>query len=730
MPESAPWIRIITLLLSLLITSQAIADDQYDESLFLASSTPDDDSLLLTLFDEEDEFTALATGTPMLISKAPAVSTVITAKQIKAMGAIDIDQVLETVPGLHVSRYYQFGNPIYIFRGAYTVANPQVLVMINNIPINTLMLSNPHNIWGGMPVEAISRIEVVRGPASAIYGAEAFAGVINVVTKGGDELSGTEVGARAGSFMTRDAWISHGSQWNGYDLGFFLEYHKTDGHGEIIEHDAQTNLDKDYSTNATNAPGPVTLTRNNLDMRLDIKKDKWRWRLGTQQRRNAGLYAGVVEALEPSTRYASSRWSTDLTWHDPQVTDEWDVQLQFSYLRTSQEIYKDHFLILYPPGSTPIAPAGLPDAFPDGMIGNPEVWERHYRFEVTTLFSGIENHQVRLGLGRHFADIYRTEETKNFGVDPNNPGPFTFPTTANSPIYNVTDTPYIYLPEKTRGNVHAYIQDIWSIASDWHLTTGVRHDRYSDFSSVTNPRIALVWWTNYNLTTKLMHGRAFRSPSFTEMHNQANPVIKGNPSLAPEKIATTELAFDYRPDESLVYELNFFHYVWRDKIEGFVDVGTGAEQAQNLGRQTGHGLEFSTSWQAKSNLAFNANYSWQRSTNKKLHHDAANAPHHQVYVRSDWVFKPDWHLNAQINWVGEREREQGDTRSPVSDYTTVDTTLRYSPNNTPWEIAAIVYNLFDEIPREPSFKGKVKPALPADLPQAGRSMFVEARYRF
>lgn len=66
-----------------------------------------------TLYGEEDEYSALATGTPMLNSKAPAVSTVITSKQIKAMGAQDVEQVLESVPGIHVSHYYQTGNPIY-----------------------------------------------------------------------------------------------------------------------------------------------------------------------------------------------------------------------------------------------------------------------------------------------------------------------------------------------------------------------------------------------------------------------------------------------------------------------------------------------------------------------------------------------------------------------------------------------------------------------------------------
>ena len=56
-------------------------------------------------------------------------------------------------------------------------------MLINGIPITNLFQGDRNLVWGGMPVEAISRIEVIRGPGSALYGADAFAGVINIVTK-------------------------------------------------------------------------------------------------------------------------------------------------------------------------------------------------------------------------------------------------------------------------------------------------------------------------------------------------------------------------------------------------------------------------------------------------------------------------------------------------------------------------------------------------------------------
>ena len=130
----------------------------------------DEEEALLELYGDE-ELVSIATGNAQPISKAPAVASVITAADIREMGARDIDDVLETVPGLHVSRRVVGNNPIYTFRGVYSEANPQVLMLINGISITNLFIGDRNQVWGGMPVESISRIEVIRGPGSAVYGA-------------------------------------------------------------------------------------------------------------------------------------------------------------------------------------------------------------------------------------------------------------------------------------------------------------------------------------------------------------------------------------------------------------------------------------------------------------------------------------------------------------------------------------------------------------------------------
>src|SRR5699024_8589406 len=104
-----------------------------------------DEETFLSLYGDE-ELISIATGNSKPITLAPAVATVITAKDIKAIGATDLDQVLETVPGLHVARNAAGYDPIYTFRGIYSQYNPQVLMLINGIPITNLFFGDRNQI--------------------------------------------------------------------------------------------------------------------------------------------------------------------------------------------------------------------------------------------------------------------------------------------------------------------------------------------------------------------------------------------------------------------------------------------------------------------------------------------------------------------------------------------------------------------------------------------------------
>ena len=124
---------------------------------------------------------------------------------------------------------------------------------------------------------------------------------------------------------------------------------------------------------------------------------------------NQGGGAGLASALDPHIRQASKRWNVDLNYN-AQLTPHFKLTTQAAYFNTSQEV-KNQYTI-FPAGA-------FNGAFPNGFIGNPEVWERHTRINATALYSGIEKHTLRLGVGYHHSDMYKIKETKNFECDEN-----------------------------------------------------------------------------------------------------------------------------------------------------------------------------------------------------------------------------------------------------------------------------------------------------------------------
>ena len=555
----------------------------------------DDASDYFKFMAEEARTMSLATGSSQPLRRAPAAGTVITAADIEAMGATDLDEVLETVPGLHVSRSASAYAPIYTLRGIRgTLGSPHVLLLVNGIPVNNVFLGDGGLIWGGLPVDDIARVEVIRGPGSALYGAEAFAGVINIVTKTAADVDGTLVGARGGSHRTRDVWALHGGKVGPVDVKAYVRAGASDGTSRTVSADNQSGLDAAFGTRASRAPGPVNAGGEAYDGSLDLAYGGWRLRGGLKQRDHVGSGAGIASALDPTGRSSSQRLIADLTYNRRFASD-WDVTAQGGFFHYRE--FSD--LVLFPPGA-------FGGAFPNGMIGNPYKWERHWRFDAAAVYTGFAGHRLRLGAGHEYSEIYKIRETKNFALGTG------LPVFLGS-VTEASDAAVFLRPHDRRDN-YLYLQDEWDFFRDWTLTAGVRHDRYSDFGRTTNPRAALVWDATESLTLKALYGRAFRAPSFTELYNINNPVNIGNPALKPETIETMETAFVWRPRTEIQLGLNLFRYEMRDiiRLVPNADPTTGST-SRNVGGQLGRGLELEGAWDAARTVRLSGNYSYQRA---------------------------------------------------------------------------------------------------------------------
>jgi outer membrane receptor for ferrienterochelin and colicins len=716
-------VRLMSLLLAAALLAPGSVFALDEEVLLVADSLTVQE---LRDYYGDETFITIATGSRKPIYRAPAVATVITAEEIKAMGARSLDEVLETVAGLHVAPSpLNRLDSIYSIRGIHSGFNPHTLVLMNGIPVTNLF-NGGRPILFRYPVSSISRIEVIRGPGSAVYGADAFSGVINIVTKDASDLNGTEMGGRVGSFNTHDVWLQHGRRAGGLDVFFSLEWQKSDGDtGRRVDSDFQTILDREFATNASLAPGSLRTQYDVLDLHLHLEMDRWQWRNWYWQQNKAGQGAGGSQALDHQGTHTENVFLTDLTYTNADLLRDWELSSNLNFLYTRSE---SHF-VLNPPGAlVPIGEDGNINfanpvslvLFPDGVIGKPGGNTYQTGLDLAAVYEGIDNHRWRFSTGfKHQKG--KTKEAKNYGpgvIDGSEP-------VVDGTLTSVTGTPAVFMPGKTRTNFYLSVQDEWQFSRDWELTTGVRFDHYSDFGETINPRIALVWATLHNLTTKILYGRAFRAPSLSEQFAVNNPVLLGNANLSAETIDTLELAFDYRPIFDLQTKLNLFVYKAKDLIEFVPDPGGDSRTAQNARDQEGYGLEFEAIWRTTDHLGFLGNYAWQHSYDADTRRRIADAPGHQIYLAADWQFYPEWYVYPQVMWIGSRKRAADDARPEIKDYTLVGVTLRKQNVLQNMDMALAVRNLFDEDAREPSSN-----LIHNDYPLEGRQFWGEISYRF
>lgn len=677
-----------------------------------------DDLMELSPAQLADISVSIASGTLKSLSHSAAVTSVITAEQIKAMGATELHEILETVPGMHITIQPVTNDYNYSMRGIRNEANSEVLLMMNGTRFS-VPYQGTHMAGMIIPVQNIQRIEVIRGPGSALYGADAFAGVINIVTKKAADLDGVTLGARGGNADTKSSWGQYGGKWQGWDIAASLQYsHNGIDPDRVIQADALT------GTGFSSAPGPMQNQNERWNGHLNLQRKHWDLGFWAFNEADAGFRAGTAGALDNKGRLNGSNYLADVRYSTEDDLPNWELQPHASFLHTdvNANIYNT------PPGSVlPIDANGNATSqaalvkglvtFPDGMRFNTGIKNTVANFELTSIYKGFTDHLIRVVTGFRYEEL-NTREARNFGAGILDVP--TLPSTAGG-LQNLTGTPFTFLSDHHRDIWSAALQDEWQLAEDWHLTTGLRYDHYSDFGSTWNPRAALIWDISPRLTGKVLYGQAYRAPSFLEQYQQNSALFTGNPSLKPETIETTELAFDYRPTNNLRTTLNLYHYEIRDLIG--VELVAPLTAANTSGQQA-YGSEFEWDWKFLPEWTLRGNYAWQYARNQNDSSRVSNVPEHHVYSALAWNFLPRWQIQTQINWVGHRVNSPGDTRT-LPDYETIDLTLNAKRLFGHLDLTASARNLFDSHGREAAVS-----SYPNNLPIPGQSFYFEASIHF
>ena len=702
--HACTWLSLCLIALLSLFGSAPICSAQ-------GGISDEDDALAALELLLEEEVT-IASLTTQKLSDAPAIVTVITAQQIRDMGARTITDVLEIIPGVE-TLIQEYGYTEFVIRGG-RLESQRVKFLINGHSMNPPRTGQPAIFLDDLTVENIERIEIIRGPGSALYGTNAFSGVVNIITK--QVRNGVEVIAKGGTANTLTGGLLFGKEFHDVTLSGYAEYSETDGDDAVIAQDAQTGLDHDFASYGipavSLAPGAVSAWRRKTDLNAALTYRGLSVKAKYLRKVN-GPYLGANYTL--NTR---SEWDLDYVFVEGQYTHAFNDQLESTLTTSWDRVTEDYFIDGSPKGFTiPVDLDGDGDIemFPDGRIGRLRTsfdivsgeWQGVYRSDF--------RHTLAAG-----AAIQETRQFNNY-TDSN----FSRQTNAALNPGELDLSPSFLDNQRTVWAL--FVQDQWQVLDTVGLTFGVRHDQYSDFGGTTNPRAALVWNVKPAVHLKALYGRAFLAPSFHELYLMNNPLTVGAGDLRPTSIETIEIGATYHINEQISTKLNWFYTQDEDIITPSIrpDPNTPATFV-NAGGDVVRGFEVEMDAGFSDRLYGYANYSFKDAETQETHAIVPLNAKHLARLGLNLPLLDFLTANVQVAFVGERPRESNDVREPVDAYTVVDATIRLHDFYDGLELFCSVHNLLDAAYLKPS----LAETFPEDYPLPGRSMLAGLRYQW
>jgi Outer membrane cobalamin receptor protein len=440
---------------------------------------------IFAIFTEE-EIVISALKKPRSVAKSPSIMSVITARQIRHMGAKTLSDVLKTVPGFDIQMDNN-GEQEFIVRGVFDGSSQKVKVLIDGHSVNQPGSGGASFNFYDLVIVNAKRIEVIRGPGSALYGQNAFLAVINVITKDTDDIDGFQLTTGGGSFDTQNYNILFGKEYSDLKISGFFDYFDTQGFSKKIEQDII------FTDPASLTPGRSQNRKEKTDLNLKLSYKNLEIKGKYLKKRREG-YIGFDDAL-----------SDDTEWNDTYIFSEFIYNLRLSEkLNMAPKVYYDQYNT---DARLESRPEGyLSGTYADGIKAITRIKYRTFGFENQLNYNMFNGNELTFGL--QYEWIHQGDIHYGANIDP-----LTY-----APLPSFADFSHS-LPFTRRATRHIYafyLQDEWNITKDIDLTVGVRHDRFTRFEGTTNPRFGLIWRFMENTHLKLLYATAFRAPTLTK----------------------------------------------------------------------------------------------------------------------------------------------------------------------------------------------------------------------
>lgn len=699
------WLIFLTVLFVFKFSSVFAQSINNAESVVNTPEISFDDELAWL---REENYINIATKSRVEVSKAPSIVTVITAQEIENMGARKLTDVLRIIPGFDVFKSAFLGVERFGTRGLI-ISTEKVKVLVDGHTLNWPSSGSPSTFFDDLELMNVKRIEVIRGPGSALYGANAFLAVIDIITKDVDDIDAIEVRTGFGSYDTQDYNILYGKNHFGVDVVGYANFYNTNGYNGKLDDDSLTN--QPFFNRFSLAPGRVDDSRNKLSLNLKLTYEELEFKAKYMNKDTEPFASTLYTLTDESSEefnFAMAELgykfniSDKLTMKPVAYYDQFDTVLK-------NETLPDGFII-----PEDLDGDGDIERFPDGRTATPEGTIRVLGSDLQFEYDVSENNNFIFGFD------YRWERQVNLQFHAN------FDPVTGAALDGMEDVSETnWNKEKIRQIWAVYLQDQWDITDKIGLTFGIRHDHYSDFEGTTNPRIGFTWQFLDNATLKLLYGQAFRPPSFTELYTINNFSVLGNPDLAPETIRTYEAGLAYKFTEHLSANVNYFYNVVRGEINFATKENPGDPLVyENLRDANIQGVEL----EIRANFGEN-NYAFANYTYLDSEDDGDPIADNTKHKGNVGVNYEIWkYLNANVHAfiTDDRARSKDDTRDDNPGFALLDLTLTLKEFFKTMKIKGSISNLLDKDYSD------FAPAntIPSDIPRPGRTFFIEVGYGF
>lgn len=482
-----------------------------------------------------DEVVVTATRTENDAKKVPASTQVITQEDIKRGGATSVRNALSMYANIFQKSKVRGGGHDIIIRGMETKHS---LVMVNGRRISNEADAN--GLGNAMSLDRINindveKIEIVRGPSSALYGSEAMGGVLNIITKPSKEQT-LLTGLEHTSEDTSHWWHADTGRIGNFSMTFDARFNKinrsmpdtateSDPYGTAQTYNASLNYyvnDHSY----VNAYMDYYSQHLKTDMGTPVMKPI------TLTTSSGKMSLSGQAMLEGTGSKAFKQKNYGISWNGKTDKNDWQIQAYMSKFNWSTT---SNTKVL---GSIP--PAGMEGMF-NYLLQKKNTYDFNHDEHNMWAIEGRDSLRVNDHHRVTFGAEYVKDKVAGTGLGKNGDG-----------VHNITENGTTKSSsEKTLSSYAAYLQDEIEYGK-WFIVPAIRYDHHSAYGSHTSPKIGVTYNATDHFRIKANYGDGFKAPSVSQLYYdlamQMGPGnwvhLTGNPNLKPEKSKSWDLGVE------------------------------------------------------------------------------------------------------------------------------------------------------------------------------------------